>query len=76
MFQVNYHSLVWFVELCARVYCTSDFIPIYNFVMMQIIGLLSVMDFMDGTGPLKCVLVRTTFHDSFHPSDKGWLGLL
>jgi len=44
----------------------SDFIPIYNFVIMQIIGFLSIMDFMDRTGSLTCVLVRTTFQDWFN----------
>ena len=43
---------------CAsRVHCTSGFIPIYNFVMMQNIGLLWIMDFVDGTGSMTCVLV-------------------
>jgi hypothetical protein len=46
-----------------RVYSTSDVTPIYSF-MTEIVGLLSVMDFMDVVGSLTCLVVRTTFHDT------------
>ena len=47
-------SMVCRMVCACRLYCTSDFIPIYSYVTMHITGMLSVMDFMDGTGSMTC----------------------